>query len=361
MSELTTVEPAAVETADAFASRLVETVTAGLVTALLDVGRRTDLFAAAAEGPASSAELAARRGLQERYVREWLAAMATAGIVAYDPATERFWLPAERAAVLTGDSYDNLTPLAYLVTTLTRQVAAVADCFTSGGGVPFEAYLPELHDVMDTLWRPMFRDLLIPQILPLAPELPGLLESGARVADIGCGGGNALLVLAARYRRSVFVGYDQDAEAIDIARRRAAEAGLGNLSFEVADAAALTATTPYDAVLVFNAVHDQAHPDRMLAAARALLRPGGTFLMHEPRISSRLADNLDNPLAPMVYAVSVLHCLTVALAEGGAGLGAGWGEQTARALLAEAGFGPVAVHDAPGDPGNAVFVTHRPD
>jgi 2-polyprenyl-3-methyl-5-hydroxy-6-metoxy-1,4-benzoquinol methylase len=312
----------------------------------------------AAAGPATSAELAERGGLQERYVREWLAAMATAGIVEYDADNGRFWLPVEHAAVLTGDTYDNLAPVAYLASVVIRQGDAVAKCFTEGGGVPWAAYLPEMHDVMDVLWQPMYRDLLVQQILPLAPGLVEKLESGTRVADVACGSGNGTLVMARRFPRSTFVGYDQDAAAIAVARSRAR--GLTNVSFELADAATLTADRPFGVAFVFTAVHDQARPLEVLTSIRSLLEPGGTLLMNEPCISSNLEDNIDNPIATMTYSISLLHCMTVSLAEGGAGLGTGWGEQVALALLSDAGFGPVDVHDAPGDPGNAIFVTHRP-
>jgi hypothetical protein len=133
------------------------------------------------------------------------------------------------------------------------------------------------------------------------------------------------------------------------------------LSFEVADAATLSCSQPFGAAFVFNSVHDQARPFEVLSSIQSILEPGGTFLMNEPRISSDLEDNIDNPAAPMTYAISLLHCMTVSLAEGGAGLGTGWGEQVALRLLADAGFSPVEVHDAPGDPGNAIFVAHRPD
>jgi SAM-dependent methyltransferase len=353
--EQTDVDAAAVEE---FAAKLVETITGGLLTSLIDIGRRTQLFELATAGPATSAELAERGGLQERYVREWLAAMATGGIFEYDAENRRFWLPVEHAAVLTGDTYDNLSPVAYLVSVITRQSDAVAKCFTEGGGVPWAAYLPEMHDVMDVLWQPMYRDLLVQQILPLAPGLVKKLESGTRVADIACGSGNGTLVMARRFPSSTFVGYDMDADAIEVARFRAE--GLSNVSFEVADAATLTSAEPFGAAFVFNSVHDQARPLQVLSSIRSILEPGGTFLMNEPRISSNLEDNIGNPVAPMTYAISLLHCMTVSLAVDGAGLGTGWGEQVALGLLAVAGFGPVEVHDAPDDPGNAIFGTHRP-
>jgi SAM-dependent methyltransferase len=342
-----------------FAFKLVETMTGGLITCLIDIGRRTRLFELATAGPATSAELAERGGLQERYVREWLAAMATAGIFEYNPRNRRFWLPAEHATVLTGDSYDNLAPLAYLLSVIIRQGEAVSERFTQGGGVPWKAYLPEMHEVMDILWQPMYRDILVHEILPLALGLVEKLETGTRVADVACGAGNGTLVLARRFPSSTFIGYDLDAAAIAVADSRAE--GLTNVSFEVADAATLRSNEPFGVAFVFNAMHDQARPLEVLSSIRSILEPGGTFLMDEPRISSNLEDNLDNPLAPMTYAISLLHCMTVSLAEGGAGLGTGWGEQVARRLLSEAGFGPVDVYDAPRDPSNAIFITHRPE
>jgi SAM-dependent methyltransferase len=358
--ESTDVEQIDVDTAatEEFAFKLVETITGALLTSLIDIGRRTGLFELATAGPATSAELAERGGLQERYVREWLAAMATAGIFEYDAANGRFWLPVEHATVLAGDTYDNLAPVAYLVSVITRQNEAVATCFVEGGGVPWEAYVPEIHDVMDALWQPMYRDILVQQILPLAPGLVDKLHAGTRVADVACGAGNGSLAMARRFPNSTFVGYDQDAAAIAVARSRAV--GLTNVSFEVADAATLTSDQPFGVAFVFNAVHDQARPLEVLTSIQSILEPGGILLMDEPRISSSLEDNIGNPIAAMTYSISLLHCMTVSLAEGGAGLGTGWGEQVALALLSDAGFGPVDVHDAPGDPNNAIFVTHRP-
>jgi 2-polyprenyl-3-methyl-5-hydroxy-6-metoxy-1,4-benzoquinol methylase len=360
ITEPTDVEISDVDTAatEEFAFKLVETITGSLLTSLIEIGRRTGLFELAAAGPATSAELAERGGLHERYVREWLAAMATAGIFEYDATNGRFWLPIEHAAVLTGDTYDNLGPLAYLVSAITRRSEAVATCFLDGGGVPWEAYLPEMHDVMDVLWQPMYRDILVQQILPLAPGLVDKLDAGTQAADVACGAGNGTLVMARRFPNSTFVGYDQDAAAIAVARSRAG--GLANVSFEVADAATLTSDQPFGVAFVFNAIHDQARPLEVLTSIRSILEPGGTLLMDEPRISSNLEDNIGDPIAAMTYAISLLHCMTVSLAEGGAGLGTGWGEQVALALLSDSGFGPVDVHDAPGDPGNAIFVTHRP-
>jgi SAM-dependent methyltransferase len=355
---MTTLSPG--PAAEEFAGRLLGLYTGATLTYLIDVGRRTGLLEAAAAGPAGSQDLAARAGLAERYVREWLAAMVTGGIVEYEPATGRYWLPGERAACLTGPGVDNLAPLAYLTVVLAKHVPAVSEAFRGGGGVAYSAYLPELHDVMEAVWGPIYDELLVDRIVPLAPGLAGKLTHGTRAADVACGTGRALMALAAAYPASTFIGFDLDSTAIERARTRAAERNLANLSFETRDAATLTVADPFGAVFVFNALHDQAAPAAVLRRIHDALAPGGTLILNEPRLSSNLEDNLANPLAPFVYAVSTLHCLTVSLAEGGAGLGTAFGEQTARRLLTDAGFGPTTVHDAPGDPGNAVFVTHRP-
>jgi hypothetical protein len=207
-----------------FAGTLLTTFTAGMTTLMVDLADRTGLLAALAAGPGSSAELAARAGLTERYVRECLGALATAGLIDYDAGTAAFTLPAEHAACLTGPGALNLAPVARIGTLLAGHVAGVARAFRVGGGVPYEAYRPEFTAVMDV------------------------------------------------------------------------------------------------------------------------------------KAASRLEDNLGNPVAPWLYAVSTLHCLTVSLAYGGAGLGTAWGEELARARLADAGFGTVTVHDVPEDPLDSLYV-----
>lgn len=344
--------------AEAFAGRLFELYTGGLLSLMVDIGHRTGLFAAAAAGPATSAELAERADLQERYVREWLGAMVTGGIVDHDPAGATYRLPAEHAACLTGPGSANLAPFSRLGTHLAKHVDAVARAFREGGGVPYADFRPEFTDVMDGLGRGALDELLVEELVPLVPGLAERLAAGARVADVGCGTGHAIVLLAGAYPASTFVGYDLATDAI--ARARSEAAGLANARFEVRDAAGLAVEEPFDVVLVFDAVHDQVAPAAVLERIHAALAPGGTFVMVEPRASSDLAGNLANPLAPLLYSVSTMHCLTVSLAGGGAGLGAAWGEELARSMLADAGFGDVVVHEAPGDPLNAVFVASRP-
>lgn len=347
-------------TSDEFADQLLGFYTGSFITYMIDLGHRTGLFDAAADGPCTSKELAERAGLQERYVREWLGAVVTAGIIGYEPATESYTLPAEHAACLRGTGEQNLAPLSLLSGLLARFIQPVAGAFRDGGGVPYSDYRPEFTDVMDGLNRPLFDGILVDGIVPLAAGLAERLTAGTRVADIGCGTGHTTNLLARAFPASRFVGYDLAEDAIDRARAEAAAWSLPNVTFVVHDVAQLPVGEPCGAVFAFDAVHDQADPAGVLARVFEALSPGGVFVMFDIRASSHLENNVGNPLAPWLYAVSTLHCLTVSLAADGAGLGTVWGEELALEMLAAAGFVDTAVHEAPGDPLDAVYVGLRP-
>ncbi len=344
---------------EAFTQALMGHYTGAFVTLMVDLGDRTGLWSALARGPATSEELAARAGLVERYVREWLGAVASAGIVDYDAPSAVYALRPEHAACLSGDGALNLAPVSVMAGHLAAFLAPVAQAFREGGGVPYERYRPEFTDVMDGLNRRVFDELLVEGILPLAGDLAGVLEAGTRVADVGCGTGHSTNLLARAFPASAFVGYDLAEDALDRGRVEAAAYGLGNVSFVRGDAARLPAIPPVGAAFAFDAIHDQVDPAGVLGCIHAALEPGGTFVMVDVRASSRLEANLANPMAPIVYATSTLHCLTVSLAGGGAGLGTAWGEELACRMLVEAGFGAVEVYEAPGDPLNSVYVARR--
>ena len=346
------------EVAD-FADRLFGAFTDSFVTSMIDLGHRTGLFEAAAEGRATSEELASRAGLQERYVREWLGSVVTAGIMTYDAATGTYTLPPAHAVCLTGSTELNLAPLSQISGHLANFIEPVAEAFRRGGGVPYEAYRPEFTDVMDGLSRPLFDGVLADGIVPMA-GLTDALTSGVRVADIGCGTGHSTNVLARAFPASELVGYDLSDEALGRGRAEAEAWGLTNVSFEVQDVARLSPDEPFRAVFAFDAIHDQADPAAVLDRVHAALTPGGTFVMFDIRASSHLEQNVGNPFAPMLYAISTLHCMTVSLANGGAGLGTVWGEELARQMLADAGFVDVEVHEVPEDPMDSVYVARKP-
>ena len=341
---------------EAFVGHLMPILKGGLLSHMIDIGDRTGLFAAAAQGPATSQELADRAGLQERYVREWLGAMATEGIIDFDPADQTFTLAPEHAVLLVGAS--SMAPIAHANTVLAKHVPELARVFREGGGLPYADYTPEFTDAMDAIGRGGYDQFLLDAYLPLAPELIEKLSAGATAADVACGTGHTLVLMAGAFPASTFTGYDTDPIAIERARSEATAAGLTNVSFELADIAQLSVAAPLDAVFVFDALHDQVDPAGVLQRIHAALATDGTLFLREPHAADTLEANLANPMAPIQYSVSTLHCLTVSLAHDGAGIGTVFGEQLARRMLTEAGFADPVLHPAPGQPFDAVYITH---
>jgi len=346
--------------AGAFAGRMLDMLNSAALIVMLSVGHRTGLLDATAEhGPGTSRELAEAAGLDERYVREWLGALTAGRIVELDPETGRYSLPAEHAAWTTrAASPDNLAVEAQWITSLSNVEDDIVDCFRSGGGVPYERY-PRFHEVMAEESAQTVLSVLFSHILPLVPGMSERLEDGASLLDLGCGRGRALLMLAERFPSSTFRGYDLSDEAIAFANEQAAERGVENVSFEQRDLSTFGGDADPEAfafVTTFDAVHDQARPLALLKGIRRTLEPDGTYLMQDIQGSSQQHENIDHPGGPLLYMISCMHCMTVSLAQGGDGLGAMWGEQKARELLAEAGFTSVDVHLLEHDPFNAYFV-----
>jgi SAM-dependent methyltransferase len=341
-----------------FARQLFGHYTSGIVTLLVHVGHQTGLFEAMAQGPGTSQAIADRAGLHERYVQEWLAAMATSGIAVYKPASQTFTLPPEHAVCLTGTSSRNLAATSQNLPMLAQRLPLVTACFRQGGGVPYAAFRPDFTEAMDAAWRLLYDGLLLKGFLPVVPGLPDRLAAGMRVADIGCGTGHAINLMAHAYPQSTFVGYDVSAEAIARATAEAGAMGLPNARFVVLDVTHLPNKQQFDLITSFDAIHDQRDPATALQRIAAALAPDGLYLMIEPKASSHLEDNLGNPFAPYLYGMSVLHCMTVSLAEGGAGLGTAWGEQMARQMLGDAGFTSIEVVDAPG-PQNSIYICRK--
>jgi len=346
--------------AQAFAGRMLETLNSAAVAVMISVGHRTGLFDALAKmHGATSQELADAAGLNERYVREWLGTMTTGRIVEVAPETTRYSLPAEHAAWLTrAASPDNLAVEAQWITTLSAVEDDIIECFHRGGGVPYERF-SRFHEVMAEESAQTVLSVLFSHILPLVPGMAERLEEGASLLDLGCGRGRALLMLAERFPNSTFQGYDLSGDAIAFGTGQAAERGLENVTLVQRDLSTFDVDAEPEAfayVTTFDAVHDQARPLAMLRGIRTSLEPGGTYLMQDIQGSSHVHENLDHPGGPLLYMISCMHCMTVSLAQGGDGLGAMWGEEKARELLAEAGFTSVDVHLLEHDPFNAYFV-----
>jgi 2-polyprenyl-3-methyl-5-hydroxy-6-metoxy-1,4-benzoquinol methylase len=349
--------PPEVGSAEAFAEQLVGIANQAGIAQMVSIGHRTGLFDCMAGGPAATShELAAAAGLVERYVREWLAAMSVAGIVLFDPVAKNYRLPDEHAVFLTRSAApDNLAVLMQYFAVLGAVEDDVVECFRQGGGVPYERF-ERFHEVMAEDSGQVVEALLVERVVPLVPGLVERLKAGIDVLDVGCGSGLAMLRLAHEFPNSRFTGLDLSSEAIGRANALAVERRLDNVNFEVCDAADLSEPGLYDLVTTFDAVHDQAQPALVLEAIREALRPGGVYLMQDIAGSSHLENNYDHPLAPLLYTISCMHCMTVSLAAGGEGLGTMWGEEKALEMLAEAGFGSVDVERLEGDIQNNYYV-----
>jgi len=345
--------------AKAFTQLMVRHLEGAAVSVMLEIGRRVGLFEAMAEmGPATSEVIAETAGLNERYVREWLAAMVCGGIVEYTAAEHTYRLPREHAAGLTGSSTRNLTSMVEMFPLMNRVIPEVAQAFRTGGGVPYSAYQPDFTGLMDRRSRPRFDELLFSAYLGKPEGIIPRLEAGIRVADVGCGTGHCITLMARRFPKSTFVGYDISEEGI--AGARAAARGLDNASFVVQDIAKLETRAPFDLITAFDAIHDQADPAGVLRRIRAALGRGGTFLMLDVCASSELADNIGVPMAPYLYTMSTMHCMSVSLAAGGPGLGTAWGHQVAMRMLREAGFRDVQLLERV-DPANSLYVARSGD
>jgi SAM-dependent methyltransferase len=201
--------------------------------------------------------------------------------------------------------------------------------------------------------------VLVDAILPEVDGLVEALEQGIDVMDVGCGSGRALNLMAKTWPASRFTGYDLSPEAVANAKREASELGLRNVHFEVRDLCDLDAADRFDVITAFDAIHDQADPEAVLAGISRALRPDGTFLMQDIGGSSHVHHDVGHPVGTFLYTVSCMHCMTVSLSAGGAGLGAMWGRETACRMLAEAGFAKVDVRTLPHDVINFYYVARK--
>lgn len=337
---------------------LVSDYNAATASALIYIGDRNGLFTAMdGAGPLTPEDLAGRTGQSPRYLREWLSAMACSGYVEYDPDTERFTLPPEQAFCLANpDSPAYFSGLFEMLPTWYGNAPKVADAFKTGTGVPQREYGEEFWHGFERFTRAQFLNHLVQDWIAGVEGLDARLRAGARVADVGSGNGQAILILAREYPSSTFVGYDSYALAVENARARAADAGVdGRVRYELRDVAE-GIPGRYDLITVFDTVHDMVDPVGSLAAIREALTPDGVLLWTEFNVSGDLAENLANPinLAKFTYSASTLYCMTTSLAEGGAGIGTCMGPHKAEDLAREAGFG--SFHRLPiEDPFTAVY------
>lgn len=342
-----------------FETRFIRALNESGMLQLVSLGHRSGLFNHLAAGEAvTCSELARRSRLNERYVREWLGGLTVSGVVEHDADTMSYRLPAEHASLLTDSGAANLAVFAQYIPLLGRVEDEVLDSFHHGKGVPYAKY-HRFHEVMAEDSSQTVLPALFDAILPLAPELTDRLESGIRVLDLGCGRGLALMKMAERFPASRFEGYDLSQEAIAWARQHASQSGLNNVRFEIRDLSDFDTTADvakFDFVTTFDAIHDQAKPLNLLQGIHRTLKPDGVFLAQDIHSSSHHHHDREHPLGSLLYTISIMHCMSVSLAQGGEGLGTMWGRERARDYFTRAGFSTIEVNQLPHDIQNDYWV-----
>jgi 2-polyprenyl-3-methyl-5-hydroxy-6-metoxy-1,4-benzoquinol methylase len=353
------------QNADAFGEKLLSILNGGSLAVMTSIGHRTGLFDTMSElPPSNSQQIADAAGLNERYVREWLGAMTVGGIVQCKPngSAPLFSLPPGHAACLTrAASADNMSVFAQYISMMGTIENKILDCFKNGGGVPYSEF-ERFHEVMAEDSGQSIVSSLTEAVLPLVPGLIEKLEHGIDTLDIGCGRGRADLLMAKTFPNSRVVGYDLCEEPIEWARNQAANEGLTNVQFQIRNLTTFDEDADesrFDLVTAFDAIHDQARPDHVLAGVCKSLKPDGVFLMQDIAGSSHVYNNYDHPLGPLLYAISTTHCMTVSLAQGGMGLGTMWGEEKALEMLEAAGFNNVQVKNLDHDIQNNYYVARK--
>lgn len=308
------------------------------------LGDRLGLFRAmAGAGPLTSAGLAARTGLSERYVREWLRVQAVAEHVDYDPAEGTYELPDEHALVLADDTTIAARASASQIQAASWKAADhLAEAFRTGEGFAWHRHDDNLFDGVSRFFAPLYRYSLVDHWLPALDGVTERLAAGARVLDVGCGMGTSSILMAEAYPNSRFEGVDTHEPSIEAARLAAKDAGVdARVHFHVADSGE-EQYGAWDLICFFDALHDMGDPLAAAARARAALAEGGTVLVVEPFAADRLEDTVGNPIAATYAAASVMLCLPHGLSEGAKlGLGNQSGPSRIEALLREAGFGRV--------------------
>jgi len=355
-----------------FSKKMTTILNYGALNLALGIGYKVGLFDVMdqLDSPRSAAAIAAKAGLNERYIREWLGIMVAGEIVALTPGSEgedMFYLPKAHGDLLArraGNS--NLGVYTQEIPLLTEcAMAPVIQGFYSGQGVSY-AHYPKFQNFMAQLADAKHRDVLVNQFLASVEKgrLLQRLKRGIRVCDLGCAQGIAVMLMARAFPRSQFVGIDISEEAIEKARSEMIRLGFENATFLKRDAATLKndpeLAVSFDYVTAFDAIHDQTRPSDALEGVFAILKDDGLFSMIDIAASSHLSDNTDHPMGPFLYTVSLMHCMPVGLADGGgAGLGMMWGRQKAVAMLNEAGFKNVQVLEIPEDPFNLHFQSRK--
>ena len=320
--------------------RAVNDFGATFSAALIRIGDKLGLYKALAKsGPQTSAELARATGTAERYVREWLANQAAGGYVTYDSRSGKFHLSEEQAFTMADEGSPAFLPGAFQLALASLKASEkLEENFKTGAGMGWHEHHADLFVGTERFFRPGYAANLVAAWIPSLDGVEAKLQSGGRVADVGCGLGASTILMAKSYPQSQFVGFDYHAGSIDAARQRAKDAGVdGRVRFEVSSAKAYPGTD-YDFVTFFDCLHDMGDPAGASAHVRSTLKKDGTWMIVEPFAGDQLEENL-NPVGRAFYGASTMLCTPASLSqEEGLALGAQAGEKRLREVVTSGGF-----------------------
>ena len=325
---------------DDFSGQVVGDLAAAFSGVMVNIGQKLGLYRAmAGAGPLTSAALAARAGLTERYVREWLNNQAAGGYVAYDAVEKTYLLPDEHALVLAEcESAAYMAQAFDAATSIWKTVDRTVDAFRNGEGIGWHEHDNGVFCGIESFFRPGYRANLTSKWIPALDGVEKKLRIGATVADVGCGHGASTIVMAEAYPNSTFYGFDYHTASVETARQRAQDTGMGHrVAFEVTDAQGYS-PVGYDLICFMDCLHDLGDPVGAARHARQALAPDGTVLLVEPFAGDAVEDNL-NPVGRLYYALSTTLCTPNSLSQnGGDALGAQAGEARLTEVMREAGF-----------------------
>ena len=323
-----------------FVFRAVDEVGATLNTALVVMGDRLGLYRAlAASGPSTPAELAQKTDTAERYVREWLNAQAAGGFVEYESDSGRYALPPEQTVALTDETSPAYLPGFFqLALGSVIDSPRITDAAKTGEGIGWHDHVEHVHEGCERFFRPGYNAHLVAEWLPALDGVVGKLEQGGKVADVGCGHGASTVLMAQAFPSSRFHGFDYYEEALEIARARAADAGVAGTTEFAKEQASSYSGEGYDLVTMFDCLHDMGDPVGAARHVRSTLAPDGSWMIVEPKAGDRVEENL-NPVGRAYYAFSTLLCTPSSLSqEVGLALGAQAGEARIREVVTAGGF-----------------------
>jgi SAM-dependent methyltransferase len=322
---------------NAFMGKAVTDMGAALHAALVVIGDKLGLFKAmAGSGWLTSAELAAKTGTSERYVREWLNANAASGYLSYDPATKRFELPPEQAFAL---NVQDLPGAFQIISACFKDEPKITQAFRTGEGVGWHEHDANLFFGTERFFRPNYENNLLSAWIPALDGVAEKLATGAIVADVGCGHGASTILMAKAFAKSRFFGFDYHSGSIEYARHVAGRDGLlDQITFEVASSKSYPVNGGYDLVTFFDCLHDMGDPTGAAGYVLKSLKKDGTWMIVEPFANDTPEEN-HNPIGRIYYSASTMLCTPASLAqEVGAALGAQAGEDRIRAVVTAAGF-----------------------